>query len=314
MTLSYVARFWCVSLASFYIAQFVLGVAVLLSSPGAARAMQSGAARTAARFLLCLRVLPALGATAIVLMLCVPSYLRLEANRDAEQVSLLCIAAAALAVVTGALSIVRSVKAAAKSRIYLRRCRESGTQSPHLLVIETAGPVLALSGIFRPVLIISRSVLDALSTDELDAALLHEAAHRASRDNLKRLAVLLAPDVIPFVRSFSFLEREWVRFTERAADDRAVASDGDRRLSLASALLRVARLGVATKPIIATGLLGDPDDLSARVQRLLEPLPVQSNEWLLSALATTAAAALFGIVFAHSTLLLSIHELIERLV
>lgn len=314
MILSYVPRLWCVSFASYYIAQLVLGILVLLMAPGVIRTMQTAAPRTAARFLFCLRLLPAIGAAAIVIGLCVPSYFRLEANRDAEHVSIVCLAAAALGAATLALSILRTARAAIKSRMYVRNCRRIGTQSHNLLVIESPIAVLALSGIRRPMLIISRSVLDTLSTDELDAALLHEAAHQLSSDNLKRAAVLLAPDMIPFVRSFTALEREWVRFTERAADDRAVACDRDRRVSLASALVRVARLGIAPKPIIATGLLGDPSDLSARVERLLDPTPVQSADWWFSALATTSAAALFAMVSAYSALLLPVHELLEHLV
>ena len=71
------------------------------------------------------------------------------------------------------------------------------------------------------------------------------APTRNSADNFKRLLLLLAPDALPFLRGSAAVERAWLRFTEWAADDSAVNQDAACSLSLAEALVRVARLGVA---------------------------------------------------------------------
>jgi len=115
-------------------------------------------------------------------------------------------------------------------------------------------------------------VLRSLSAQELLLALHHENAHRISRDNLKRLFLLLAPPPIPFFRGLASLERCCGKFSEWAADDEAVRGDSHRALSLAAALLRVARMGAAPQlSFLHTSLCAGDQDLSARVERLPPP-------------------------------------------
>ena len=54
-------------------------------------------------------------------------------------------------------------------------------------MLNGADAVMAVAGVVHPKLVVSQTVLDALSDDQREAAFRHEAAHRASRDNLKRL-------------------------------------------------------------------------------------------------------------------------------
>jgi hypothetical protein len=184
-------------------------------------------------------------------------------------------------------------------------------------VVEGSSPFLVLAGVLHPRLIISRPVVNALPSGQLAAALRHEQAHRASRDNLKRLLLLLAPDVFPGWRGFSGLERLWNRFTEWAADDEAVDGDSQRSLSLASALVRVARMGACpqTAPLV-TSLLADNADLAERVERLLRAVPVEaiseprSNGPMLAGLASTV---LILTVMLQPATLSSVHRLLEYL-
>jgi len=66
-------------------------------------------------------------------------------------------------------------------------------------VVDGPAPCVMLAGVLRPRLVISRGVVAALSAEQLSAAIRHERAHGISRDNLKRLLVLLAPGILPFV-------------------------------------------------------------------------------------------------------------------
>src|SRR5262249_51771302 len=106
------------------------------------------------------------------------------------------------------------------------------------LVVQKEEPLLVLSGVFRPRMVISRGVMTELSEEQLDVAVRHEVAHRDSRDNLKRLFLVLSPEFFPFTSRFAALEKTWARFSEWAADDEAVLGDSQRALSLAAALLR----------------------------------------------------------------------------
>ena len=161
----------------------------------------------------------------------------------------------------------------------MRKCRRSGRElripgepSP-IWVVDAGAPLLALSGIVRPRLFLSRAVWETLAPEELEAALRHEQAHRVSRDNLKRLLFLLFPEVVPFAPSLAALECQWAMVSEWAADDAASGGDDRQALWLASALVRVARMGSGTQPALAASLTACGCGLEARVNRLLRTPP-----------------------------------------
>jgi hypothetical protein len=155
-----------------------------------------------------------------------------------------------------------------------------------------------------------------LSAGQLAAALRHEEAHRVSRDNLKRLILLLAPGLLPGLHGFGAIERGWARFTEWAADDDAVAGDAHRSLSLAAALVRVARMG-GSSPVspLTAAFLGEGREISARVDRLLSPArtePAHPRKYLTAAAITLTAVS--AATMLNPATLQSAHRLIEQLI
>lgn len=321
----YLLRLLCLCLASFFLVHAALGLATRIAAPAAIRLAERMRPRLATRLLLALRMFPLALAVFIVVGLCVPSYLWLEPGATAERVGFACSAAVLLGVAVWGISIARVLRATAASLRYTRHCQRLGRQtrvpgepSP-VLVVEGEAPLLALAGVIRSQLVISQSVLRALSGEQLDAALRHERAHRTSRDNLKRLFLLAAPDILPFSRGFADLERGWARFSEWAADDRAIEGDGRRSLSLAAALVRVARLGAPPRPSpFLASLVADGSDLSARVDRLLRAKPPQEKPLSgMRALVGSAALLMVGLLVAamlRPATLYSVHRLLEHLV
>jgi Zn-dependent protease with chaperone function len=327
MTLPYFAKLLCLCLASFFLIHLALASVVKLATPAALRIAARIRPVLAARYLFLLRILPAGFSVVIVAGLCVPSYLRLEPRTaTSEEAGLLCLAFSILAVTLWMVSIARGLGAIIRSIRYLQGCKRSGQKTalpgerlPVWMVEEPAG-LFAMAGITRPSLLISRQVMSALSGDHLAAALRHERAHWTSRDNRKRLILTLAPDILPFLGGFATLERGWARYTERAADDRAVGGDIGRSLSLATALVSVSRLGLA--PIAASlvaPLLADDDDLPARVQRLLNGAPpayIASERWM-GCLLAGATVILSGTVIAiglQPAVLFQVHRVLEHLI
>jgi len=318
MNVSYVLRLLCLSLASFFLIHLAVGLLVSSVSPMSVRFSQRIAPRVAARFLLILRLLPAGAALLLVAGLCVPSYLWLEPAGATEDIGVWCLAAAVLAVAVWSISVARAGRAMVGSFRYIRHCQEVGREAGGAVwVVESSAPVLGLAGIVRPRLVMSRGLVNALSEDQLAVAVRHERAHGVSRDNLKRLLILLAPDVFPFFRGFQTLERGWAKFTEWSADDRAVAGNSRRSLSLAGALVRVARMSPAARssPLVAS-LLADGGDLSARVDRLLSlpAAPRSKGMPLLAAGATVMLAVGLMVAALEPATFHSVHELLEHLV
>lgn len=324
MILAYPLRLLCLCLAAFFLVHLVMGLIVLAITPRAARMAERMTPRSASRWLLYLRLFPLACSLFVVAALCVPSYLWLEPEATPEEVGFVCFGAALLGAVVCSVSTARGIRAALRSLRYADRCERFGLKtelpgnSAPVWVTEGAAGSLALTGILHPRIFISREVLSALSATQLTAALDHEGAHQISRDNLKRLLILLAPDVLPFFRGFETLERHWAKFKEWAADDRAVAGDAGRALALAGALVRVARLGNAqcASPVISL-LCNDGGDLAARVDRLLcmastRDTPERPLRIVVCSMVLGLAAVMM-LLFRPATFY-SVHSILERLI
>lgn len=128
---------------------------------------------------------------------------------------------------------------------------------------------VSLAGIIRPRILVGQSARAALTPGELRAAVAHELAHALSRDNWKRLALYCAPDLFGHTAAARQLERRWSAAAECQADAQAVAGDRERAADLASALLKVARLGTRAPHSPAWSTLHDEPLLTERIHRLL---------------------------------------------
>src|SRR5208337_5594063 len=124
-------------------------------------------------------------------------------------------------------------------------------------------PTLTVAGVCAPKVIVSDDAAAMLTPAELKTALRHEIAHVRRYDNLKKLIFRIAP-----FPGTAALEAAWSDQTELAADDAAVSSINEA-LDLASALIKVSRLGSSTAaPEISTALLHSSTALGTRVRRL----------------------------------------------
>ncbi len=326
MILPYLVRLAILSLACFFLVHVALAIAMNLLAPGVMAMAKRSKPSSAASLLLAARLFPSVAALLVVAGICVPSYLWLEPEATVEQVGLGCLAAALLSVVSWGISARRGLRAIALSIRYERYCRQLGQETEldrentRVCVIEDAAGLFALAGIFHPRLVISREVLQNLSAVELEAALRHERAHGTSHDNLKRLLLLLAPNILPFSMwgGLASLERGWAQFAEWAADDNAVNGDSRRAVSLAGALVRVASMGALTEASpLMTSLVADGRDLEARVNRLLGAAldsanPGRARPRMLAAIVLVAGFLL--VAMSGPATLQTAHRLLEHLI
>jgi hypothetical protein len=154
---------------------------------------------------------------------------------------------------------------------------------------------------------VSDTVLAACSRPELSAIIEHERRHVSAFDNAMRLLMDAAPDALRLTRVPEALAASWHQAVEHRADDAA-----SERLDLASALVRVARLGAGAAPVeLPASALYRGEAIEERVKRLLAPAaaaaPVSFTQiaagaaTLACALAVTAASARVS-EFAHDLL------------
>src|SRR6516165_9131548 len=150
MMAPYLLRLLCLCLAAFFVIHSVLGVLVALAGPATVRAARRVRPRLAERLLLALRLLPATLALFVVVGICVPSYLWLEPEINAEEVGAGCLTAAMLAAALLTISTARGVRAAVRSARHARSCERLGRfsslagSSKPVWILEAPTPMFAL--------------------------------------------------------------------------------------------------------------------------------------------------------------------------
>ena len=177
-------------------------------------------------------------------------------------------------------------------------------------VVDVSEPIIGVIGSWRPQVVIAECIISACSRDEFRQVVAHEASHVSSRDNLKLLLLLACPDALAWTSLDADLSDRWRTEAEFAADQRAAGDDPHKRVALASALIKVARLidpsHRARQSLTMSVAL---DDVEGRVRQLLSPgdtaaATISKALMCFALLMPPAAIPLYALV----------HELIETLV
>jgi BlaR1 peptidase M56 len=298
-----------VMLATFGLAALVLaGVVALVWHCGLSRV------RTAAADLLALRLLPVAGALLFVLTVVLPAFLSHEPHQDRETVGPWVLILAAFALLTLGHGIGRGWRAWTAARSLLRACGSAKRcvveNGYSVQVLDIAKPLIGVIGGWRPRLVTAECVISACSTDEFRQVVAHEAAHVRAWDNLKLLLLLACPDALAWTPLGAALAERWRTAAEFAADQHATGDDPHKRVELASALVKVARLaGTGAGPRNALTMAVALDDVEGRVRQLLAPA-----EFPPARMIRTLACLALLIPLATPPLYGFVHQLIETLV
>jgi len=324
MSLPYILRLLCICFSAFYLIYGVAAAIVGAVSPMVIRSARGMGARSAARLLFAMRMIPMGLAGFAVVGLCVPSYLWLEPRAGVEQVGWVCIGLALLGSLMCLRAAGRMARAGLGSLRFGRNCARNGRVANiggamvPVTVVESKFPLLVVVGIIRHRLVVSNGVLQALSEEELDTALQHERAHRIWGDNFKRLLFLATPRGFFLSRGLQAMERQWAKSVEWAADDHAAQGEPERAVTLAAALVRIARMGSGASEGVVLSQFADSENLSVRVERLLQVAPerVKVSPGMSAKVAAVAAlgACLGAVLMMGPGTLIAVHALLERLI
>jgi Zn-dependent protease with chaperone function len=313
----FAARGIGVSLALFVLLYIPLSLVISRGWRLLRQMVKPGSARDSAHTLFVLRILPFALSSIFTVVFTLPSFLLLEPRASDESVGTIPVALGLCCLLVMAAGILKAMSAQrATSRALMKWLDGSTVMEPDSPVpvfrTGTDAPTLTVAGVCEPKVLVSEAAIAALSPSELRTALKHELAHVRSHDNLKKLIFRLS--AFP---GMAGLERAWSEEAELAADDAAVASCDDA-LDLASALIKVSRLGVAQpSPALTTGLLHSSTALHLRVQRLFSwsnrHASSRSGRGRLFALLSTAATLVL-VVTTYSSALSQLHVVTEWLV
>jgi Zn-dependent protease with chaperone function len=178
-----------------------------------------------------------------------------------------------------------------------------GARPPPLHFLEARAPVLFCHGVRLPGLVVSRGVIELLDGEELRAALSHELAHLRHRDPALSWLLMAVRACLFFNPAAQVVARAVARDAEWRADEGA----GGDRLALASALVKLHRVGLAApgrarRTLPFASALSEPmrrarsHDVLARCRRLLEPAALPETP-LRNLRVALASAALAGLCF-----------------
>jgi len=307
----------------------VLASASLLCMAGARLGLNmasSASPGTKANLLFAARLLPLGLACVVTFGLALPAFLKFEPHSTEEGIGLRLMALAALGALLLAGMVARGAGLLHATRQTQRgwraqsdRLNLDGMRVP-VYRVEHGASLLAVTGIFRPQIFVAREITEALSPDELRAALAHELAHVSSFDNLKQLLLKItrAPR---WLKALYSADAEWTKASEIAADRNALA-EGASVLDLSSALIKVGRLKrpPAGREAVAAHLApaACTGSLESRVTCLSEMLegtgaaPARGTKRSKLVLPVVIALAVY--IACINALLPAVHEALEVLV
>ncbi len=316
--MNFAQRFVLVVLAAFFVSSLATSLVAYLCAGVVVRSSHRAGAATRAWTLAVYRLLPALASLAATAFILAPGYFRHEQRDDIEGVGVVLVLAAAAGLVILLTSITRAVRTTMATAALRRTWLATGTPLPLTVArmpafaIDTAFPLVAVIGVLRPRLFISTSVLHGCSPSELQAIVEHERRHVSAFDNVTRLLMDAAPDALGFTRASRALAAAWHQAVEHRADDAA-----GRRLELASALVQVARIAGASRPVVLpASALYRGEGIEDRVRRLVSGQAEARDAGHSRALAavTVAMTAALAAAAASPWVSSAAHTLLETLV
>ena len=314
--MSFDVTFPLVLLAAYGLFNLLLSAAVVL-------AWRAGVRRhlTNADAVLGVRLLPAMGSATLVLTVVLPAFLLYEPRHAHDHPGPLLVISAMFAVVVLGDGVRRGWRAWRATRALTRSAQpmrsaqrlltRSAAGDNEVTVINIEEPLVGVVGSWKQHIVAARCVTAACDDEELRQVFAHEAAHMDARDNLKLLMLLTMPDALAWLVTGTALMEQWRAATELEADERASGTDPRKRIALASALLKVARLSLASGPSRAAPRGGTRlSGLEHRVRRLLTPSRASRRAFPGRRLLTCALLVPLLAVPVYA----SVHRLIEALV
>jgi len=283
MILSYPMRLVCLTAVSLGLLQIGFELALWAVAPGILRGLRNVPLRHRERMLFAVQVLPIALALAFTSCFALPRYVSNETNFAPEAVGWVCVLLSAALTAWWGIRLAGGLRMALRTRLFRRACegdRSVANQADRTPVVVVGGsrPRVALVGLMRPFIFISRSLVEdgGLDSSALEVVLDHERSHAAQGDNWKLLSLHCLPRMNLRLMGGKTWMQLWQNAAEWAADEDAVQGNSARALLLAETLVALARSNSAPMPQIAcTNFACEETDLALRVERLIDRTPAR---------------------------------------
>lgn len=143
-------------------------------------------------------------------------------------------------------------------------------------------------GLFTSAIFFPMAVVNALSTDEIEAILAHELAHIRRNDFILHLIAVFVETILYYHPVVWWLQRQMAQYREEACDDEAMAFT-QNPMAYAKALLKIQEIDRLEKsPSLSLAFAGkNNNQLLNRIKRIfhMSHTPIQIKEKLMASLA-----------------------------
>lgn len=288
---------------------------------------QNFSAKERTQIIFALRVFPLIFTVIFVFAFLIPAYLLFEPPSENETVTLKLAIPALISIIGIIIAFYRVFGTWWRTRqlikSWLKCSKPISVENVSIPVyrLEHQFPVIAVVGVFQPKLFIAEQIFSTLNEEELSAAIEHEGGHLATHDNFKRILLRVCRDLLVFPMGKK-LERAWAENSESAADEYATQIHGKSALSLAAALIKIAKIVPPnTTPTIPLGvfLVEQNVDVTWRVHRLIEMAGVKKvksafNFQIIYGVLLAITSLLTIALATNHNFLFQVHTVLEKFV
>ena len=258
------------------------------------------------------RLLPVLLTLVATLGFVLPAFLEYEPHSTGEGIGLRLVVLA----FAGALLLASMIWRTWRIQRATRRAQRSWLENSERIYVEgidlpiyrveNDSSLLAVTGIFRARIFLSREIAKILSPRELRAALKHEIAHVASFDNLKQMLLKITQPP-SLLKNYFDVDEAWSNASEIAADRSALAR-GTSVLDLSAALIKVGRLQrtTAAAHAVASHLI-PPTGGSSLQQRVIQLSELLESDEQITVNSAESLKVIFTIFLGVAAYLACIH-------
>lgn len=197
-------------------------------------------------------------------------------------------------------------------RASLRKIVDELGLAGKVVEIREQSPTVFCYGFFQAKICVSDGLISALSEEELRAVLRHERRHLLNHDPLKLFCLKLGEKFFFFVPGFKILIRQYITYSEIAADEEVDVGD-NAKISLAGALFKIINQEEQTMLRNGLALSFFSSVIEERVNRLSDasyaPVFKIFNRRFFAGIAVLAAVLLsILILFKDSSAALATHQ------
>jgi len=155
-------------------------------------------------------------------------------------------------------------------RRLLADASDMGLKTPVTVMSSDSQQEPGLVGIWKPVIVLPRGLLDRLSPSERDSILAHELSHHRRRDNLTAAVHMAVETLFWFYPPVWLIGGRMIAERERACDESVLARGHDPEV-YASGILKVCKFYLQSPLACAAGVTGA--DLAQRVHWIMTGRP-----------------------------------------